>query len=93
MPHALGVGLDLHAGLDLARARGHQHARALDLDDAHAADVDRRERLEVAERRRVDAEPPAGVEDRRALGHLHLRPSMVAVTIRFGSPTNTVVAI
>ncbi len=46
MAHALGIGLDLHPGLDLARAGRHEDARALDLDDADAADVDRREVLE-----------------------------------------------
>ena len=50
----LRVGLDLHAVLGRARARGHQHARPLDLDDADAAGVDRREVVGVAERGRVD---------------------------------------
>jgi hypothetical protein len=54
VPHAFGVGLDLHARLDLARARRREHAGARHLDHAHAADVDRGEVLEVAERRRVD---------------------------------------
>ena len=54
-PDPLRIGLDVHPGLDLARAGGHQHARPGDLDDAHPADVDRRQVLGVAERRRVDA--------------------------------------
>ena len=66
---ALGVGLHDHARLDLARAGGREHARALELDDADAADVGGPQRLAVAERRRVDAERRAGVEDRRALEH------------------------
>src|SRR6185295_6505561 len=57
-----------HAGLDLARARRHERAGALDLDDADAADVHGRERVGVAKRRRRDLEPLARVEDRGALG-------------------------
>src|SRR5579859_2249371 len=72
LAHALGVGEDLHAALDLARARGDEHARPFDLDHAHAAHVHRRERLEVAERRRVDAQAAAGLEDGRALGDVDL---------------------
>ena len=68
-PDPLGVRAHLHAGLDRARAGGHEHARALDLDDAHPARVHRREVLGVAQRRRVHARGAAGVQDRRALGH------------------------
>ncbi len=60
-----------HARLDLARAGRHEDARALELDDADAADVRRPQGLAVAERRRLDAELRAGVEDRRALGDPH----------------------
>src|SRR5262249_50089576 len=62
-----------HPVLDRARARGHERARALQLDHADAADVRRLQRLPEAQRRGVDLELPAGVEDRRALGDLDLR--------------------
>ncbi len=65
--HALGVGVHDHPVLDLARARGDEHARVLELDDADAAHVHRRQRVAVAERRRVDPHLPRGVEDRAAL--------------------------
>jgi hypothetical protein len=68
-PHTLGVGVHHHPRLHLAGARGDENARALDLDDADAAYVRRPERLPVAERRGVDPEPRAGIEDRRALEH------------------------
>ena len=83
---ALGVGLDHHAGLGLARAGRHQRAGALDLDHADAADVDRRQVLEEAERGRLDPEPRAprrGASPRpaRATG----RPSMVSSTVSRGA--------
>src|SRR5947209_5755908 len=73
-PHPLRVGVHDHSFLGLARARRHKRARALDLDDAHAAHVHRRERVPVTQRRRLDAEHPAGIEDRRALEHAHRLP-------------------
>ena len=42
VPGALGVGAHDHARLDLARARRHEHPRALDLDHADPAGVLRR---------------------------------------------------
>src|SRR6185369_2561431 len=71
-PDALRLGLDVHAGLDLARAGRCEDPRAGDLDDADATDVDRGEVLEPAHRGDVDALGPAGIEDRRAGrgGHL-----------------------
>src|SRR5260221_3249788 len=69
--HALRVRVHDHPCLDLARARRYERARPLDLDDADAADVHRVQRVAVAERRRLDAEPAAGIEDRRALGDAH----------------------
>ena len=72
-PDPLRIGLDLHPGLDLARAGRDEHARPGDLDDADPADVDRRQVLGVAQRRRVDAlrrgrrrgsSSPAGDRDR-----------------------------
>src|SRR5262249_59907376 len=72
VPDSLAVGLDLHPRLELARARRDQHPGTLDLDHAHAAHIHGRERLEVAQRWRVDAESPAGVEDGRPLRRLHL---------------------
>ena len=59
--------LDLHPVLDLARARRHEHARALDLAHADAAGVDRRERALPAHRRDLDALALRDVEDRLVL--------------------------
>ena len=64
----LRVGLDLHPGLDLARAGRSEDARPGDLDDADPADVDRGQVLEIAQGRRVDPLGAAGIEDRRAGG-------------------------
>src|SRR3954453_11693745 len=41
LPHALGVGRDLHPRLGRARARRDQHARPFDLTDTYPAGVDR----------------------------------------------------
>src|SRR5665647_1980900 len=70
--HPRRVGVHDHAGLDLARAGGNERPGAFDLDDADAAHVHRRERVAVTERRRLDLEPAARVEDRRALGDADL---------------------
>src|SRR5207342_876590 len=67
--NAFGVRLDLHPRLDLAGARGDEHARALELDDADPARVHRRQVVGEAERRRVDALAAEGVQDGGALGH------------------------
>src|SRR5437016_200546 len=72
--HAIRVRLDIHAGFNFSRTRRHQRARAGKLDHAHAADVDRREILQIAQRRRVDADRPAGVENRHGFGHLQGLP-------------------
>src|SRR5262249_39237952 len=68
---ALRVGVHHHPVLDLARTGGNERPRLLELDHADAANVDRGQCVPVAERRRVDADPPARVENRRALGHAH----------------------
>src|SRR6185437_6577038 len=68
---ALGRRPDLHPVLDLARARRHEHARALDLDHADAAGVHRRERLAEAERGDVEVGAAAGIQDRLALAGPH----------------------
>ena len=65
--HALRVRLDLHAVLDLARARRRQDAGALELDDAHPAGVDGRERPLPAHRRDLDALLLGDLEDRLIL--------------------------
>ena len=70
--YARRVGVHDHAWFDLARAGGHERTCAFDLDDADAAHVHRRESVAVAERRCVDADPAACVEDRRAVGDAHL---------------------
>src|SRR5207253_3593088 len=72
VPHSLRIGRDLHPRLDLARARGDEHARALQLHHADTADVDRREVFELAKGRRVDLQSPARVEDGRTFRHLDI---------------------
>ena len=69
MADPLGIGQDLHPGLDRTRAGGGEHACALDLDDADPTDVDRRQVLEIAQGRGVDALGAAGVEDGRPGRH------------------------
>src|ERR1700716_2900740 len=70
MADSLRIGRDLHAGLDLARTRGNEHARTLHFDDANATDVDGRKRLEGAQGGRVDVQLPASVEDGHPFHHL-----------------------
>ena len=72
--HAVRVGLDVHARFDFSRTRGRQRARAGKLDDADAAHVHGCEILQIAQRRRVDADRPAGVENRHGFGHLQGLP-------------------
>ena len=84
VPDSLRVGLYLHPGLDLARAGRGEHARALDLDDADAADIRRAQGLAVAERRRLDPELVARVEDRRPFEDRTTRPSTSSSTMRRG---------
>jgi hypothetical protein len=70
MLDAIAIGLDLHAGLDRARARRDEHAGTDDFHHADPADVDRMERIEKAERRDRLRIGFADVENRLALfGH------------------------
>ena len=78
MTYSIRVGLDLHARRNLARARGDQHARALDLDHARAAYVARREALQLAQCRLLDVAPASRPEHPRALGALPRLPAGVA---------------
>src|SRR6185369_7573164 len=64
---AISIRAHHHAWFDLPRAGRRESPRALHLDDAQSAGVDRRQRLQVAQRRRLDPDNVAGLENRRAI--------------------------
>ncbi len=70
----LGLRLDLHAVLAIARARDRRVVLALDLDDAHAAGAEARQLGLVTQRRDLDAVVAADLEDRLALEALDDAP-------------------
>ena len=67
VPNAVGVGPDLHPGLDRARARGDERASSLDLDHADPARVDRRQVVARSTSWGCRSLRAARVEDRRTL--------------------------
>src|ERR1700730_9119363 len=70
--YALGVGLDFHVRLNLARAGGNENSRTLNLDDAYTTNIDGGQGLELGESSRPDGELAARFENGRSLWHLHL---------------------
>src|SRR5207248_11154857 len=66
-PDLVGLGLDLHAGLGMARAADRRVLLTLDVDDAHPAGTEPGQLRLVAESRDLDPVVAADLEDRLAL--------------------------